>query len=182
MWARVMNVATRGHEAKWLERPKGVVAVQVCRVSGKLPDEGCSAVDVVRNNGELETRSMVHTEYFASGTAPTAMCDLHPARSWTDQVADVLGGAGSRPVGEAELALPPVVPAPVAPASEPSADTGETGARKQEGTPSAGAEARPAKRGFWGRLFGRREPEDTRKAPAKEADRPRPRKPPPDPR
>ena len=49
----------------------------VCRISGKLASEGCNHVEVVGKDGQIETRSMVYTEYFSRGTEPTEYCELH---------------------------------------------------------------------------------------------------------
>jgi membrane peptidoglycan carboxypeptidase len=155
LWAQVMKVATNGDEPAWLERPKGIVAVPVCRVSGKLPAEGCSTVEVMRKDGGLEVRSMVYPEYFAPGTAPDSVCDLHPAPSWFQRVAEVFSVEGREPVRETELSLPPPAPAP-APQTGASVPIVEPPSY----TPVAEqtqVEEKPKKRGFWGRLFGRRD-------------------------
>jgi 1A family penicillin-binding protein len=80
LWASFMKVATKGDPPTWFDPPAGVVAVNVCRLSGKLPTEGCEHVDVVddKDDGNVTRRSMVYTEYFSRGTEPTALCDLHP--------------------------------------------------------------------------------------------------------
>ena len=35
---------------------------------------------MVSNDGQIDRRSMIYTEYFARGTVPEAYCDLHPTR------------------------------------------------------------------------------------------------------
>ena len=45
LWGRFMKAATRGDRPEWLPTPKGLIGVAVCRVSGNLPDEGCSDVE-----------------------------------------------------------------------------------------------------------------------------------------
>jgi penicillin-binding protein 1A len=79
VWAELMKAATAGHKPEWLTRPEGIVAQTVCRVSGKLAVEGCSAVEVTNDAGEVEVRSMAYTEFFRRGTAPTDYCPLHSA-------------------------------------------------------------------------------------------------------
>ena len=50
------------------ERPEGIVEVNICNVSGKLPTGGCSS----------DARgSRVYKEYFVKGTEPTEKCDKH---------------------------------------------------------------------------------------------------------
>lgn len=159
LWASIMKAATAGDKAVWLERPEGVVAVPVCRVSGKLPDEGCSSVEVMKDNGNLEYQSMVYTEYFARGTSPSDLCDLHPSRAWYQRVADVFTGSPA-PHREADLPPPPT-----------NAAAPQTGAavvespREAVTAPAApvAEEEKPKKRGFWGRLFGRRDKDDADK-------------------
>ena len=48
IWGGFMKVATKGHKPDWFERPANVVGVNVCRVSGKLPNYGCSNVGYAR--------------------------------------------------------------------------------------------------------------------------------------
>ena len=86
MWANFMKVATGKDKPEWLTIPPGVTTALVCRLSGHLATEGCEHVDVIDEDGQVERRSMVYTEYFARGTEPTAYCDLHPTRGflWRD--------------------------------------------------------------------------------------------------
>ena len=77
LWAKYMKDATKGDKAQWLTPPKGVISVDVCRLSGKLPNAGCHAVDVVDDDGSVETRSMIYSEYFVRGTEPTELCPIH---------------------------------------------------------------------------------------------------------
>ena len=87
IWARFMRAAAprlatgRDHAAdrrpRWIPQPPGVTAAQVCRISGQLAGPGCSHVEVTDENGETTEKSMVATEYFRVGTAPTEVCTLH---------------------------------------------------------------------------------------------------------
>ena len=75
IWRKIM---TRVHEEKGLEDkefevPEGIVEVQICRKSGKLPTSGCRSD--YRNNGNA-----VYTEYFDADNVPTEYCDHHT--SW----------------------------------------------------------------------------------------------------
>ncbi|MGE3842466.1 MAG: penicillin-binding protein 1A [Vicinamibacterales bacterium] len=169
LWSRVMQAATQRDRAEWLKPPEGIAAVRVCRLSGKLPAEGCSAVEVSRDDGTTHVQSMVYTEYFAEGTSPAEICDLHRPKTWFRQVADFIGG--DTHVHAADIGPPPpagqAVSQPAASASEakPSVVTAEA-ARPREGDA-------PKKRGFWSRLFGRRDkptddPKDTGRGAAEE--------------
>jgi penicillin-binding protein 1A len=144
VWASFMRQATRGHRRTWLERPDGLAAVEVCRLSGSLPTEGCAHAEVLLDSGAVARQSMVYTEYFAAGTEPANVCVLHPTRgllgtlaSWftsddrptPPRLSDAVPAAPPA-VAEPEPLPPPAVEAPKAP--EP-----------------------PRRRGFWARLFGR---------------------------
>jgi penicillin-binding protein 1A len=148
LWAQFMKAATAGDTPDWFTPPPGVTTAVVCRISGKLATEGCNDVDVVDQDGRIERRSMVYTEYFARGTQPTTYCDLHPTRGIFGKIASLLGGE--------EHPIPPHL-----------ADTGlpsGTGAHASPGSPVVGpaasddvvpaAEEPRKKRGFWARLFG----------------------------
>ena len=67
MWAQFMKAATAGAQGDPVQPPKGLVAVQVCRLSGKLPASGCYDVEVVNNAGETSRRSLLYTDYFLRG-------------------------------------------------------------------------------------------------------------------
>ncbi len=156
LWAQIMKVATEGDEPGWLPRPQGLVGVQVCRVSGRLPAEGCSAVEVMRSTGEIEVRSMIYTEYFTTRSAPGEICTLHPTPAWFSPAAEVFVAGSDHPVLENELALPPP---PAAPAEAPPAPRPEAAAPTAAPTPSAAATREPAKKpGFWSKVLGKREP------------------------
>ncbi len=91
IWAAFMKRATKGDKSEWLDRPSDVVVVNVCRMSGKLPNSGCDTVQVVTKDGQIETKSMIYGEYFARGTAPTTVCPLHESLSVLDRFAGVFG-------------------------------------------------------------------------------------------
>jgi penicillin-binding protein 1A len=77
LWVRFMKVATKHDEDVWFHPPPGVVAVKICRTSGKLPTPGCGDVTAVSDTGEVTHTSNVYTEYFARGTDPTQSCPVH---------------------------------------------------------------------------------------------------------
>jgi penicillin-binding protein 1A len=151
VWASFMKVATKNDKPDWFERPSNVVGVNVCRVSGKLPNGGCDHVEVVNRDGGLENRSMIYTEFFVKGTQPTELCPLHPSPSFMDRVAGAFGaGDSAKPVHAEATGLPPT-------------QTGTTGSHQppapaevhQEPPPQPTTEAPPKKRGFWARVFGK---------------------------
>jgi penicillin-binding protein 1A len=154
IWANFMKTATRGHKSEWFDRPPDVIGVNVCRVSGKLPNRGCEQVEVVSSDGYVESRSMIYTEYFVKGTHPTSLCPVHSTASLLDRLAGVFGaGDDAKPVSASEVGLPAPAPtrttgtaaAPAAPAARPS---------EPPASPKA-KEPAQKKRGFWSRLFGR---------------------------
>jgi hypothetical protein len=153
MWARFMKVATRDDKPDWQTAPAGVTTATVCRLSGKLATDGCQDVEVVSNNGLVERRSMVYTEYFARGTAPESYCDLHPTHGILTKLAGVFGAG-------------PAVPPPVAVASTglPPAPAGTSGTTAPPEIASA-PEPPKKKRGFWSRVFGlgKEPPKDRKK-------------------
>ena len=65
LWKAVMaDVHADLEPASFPSAPSGIVAAQVCSISGKLPVEGlCDGCE--------------KTEYFAEGTVPTEYCDVH---------------------------------------------------------------------------------------------------------
>jgi len=145
VWATFMQIATRGDKPEWYTPPPGVTTATVCRLSGKLATEGCHDVELMNNQGAIERRSMVYTEYFARGTEPLAYCDLHPTRGLVGSVVNLL----SR---EEEPAPPKIddlgVPASVTPTTAMVLEPGLSGAPQE-------SEALPRKkRGFWSKLLG----------------------------
>jgi len=151
MWASFMKVATKADKPDWFQRPSNVVTVNVCRVSGKLPNGGCDHVEVVNRDGLLENRSMIYSEYFVKGKEPTELCPLHPSPSLMDRIAGVFGaGESGKPVHAEDTGVP-------------ATKTGTAGAHqpplppevRQEPPPEQNTEAPPKKRGFWARVFGK---------------------------
>lgn len=69
IWKAVMQRANEGLEYKEFKKPSGIETATVCKKSGKLAVEGICDAD--------PRGSQVYTEYFASGTAPTEICDHH---------------------------------------------------------------------------------------------------------
>ena len=116
-----MKAATRNDKPEWFTPPAGVTTATVCRLSGKLATEGCEHVEVVNAKGDTERRSMVYTEYFASGTEPSAYCDLHPTRGLMGKLASIFSGSAKPPPPHVEDAGIPPAPAAVAAMAAPPA-------------------------------------------------------------
>ena len=176
LWTAFMKVATARDEPEPFVRPRGIVAMQICRLSGKRPAGGCDAVPVSLEGGGHEERSMVVTEYFVAGTEPEETCHLHVGRSLLGRLAGWLGTPASPPsqpqqsADHAEPVEPAQVVAPVSPAQQAPAVAGTPEPEK--------------KRGFWSRMFGRRdrnapeppaEPKPGEKKPGEKKPTPRPR-------
>ena len=152
MWASFMKVATKGDKPDWFARPANVVGINVCRVSGKLPNAGCTSVDVVNREGVTETRSMIYTEYFVGGNA--ADVDLPAARL------AVVHRPARRAVRRRSSRNPDRrgPGRPVAGTHRHERGAARSGAvpvAHPEGRTEAKVEEAQKKRGFWGRLFGR---------------------------
>ena len=138
MWARFMKHATAKHAPDAFKPPQGLVAVGVCRLSGKLPGPACDRVI---------------TEYFARGAVPSQVCDEHDFFPDSGQLATVYSSGGSIAAANSATggdvartaAQPDDVRVADSPA-QPSADivmASETDEQPKK------------KRGFWGRIFGR---------------------------
>jgi membrane peptidoglycan carboxypeptidase len=153
MWAGFMKEATRGDKPEWLAKPASIVAMNVCRISGKLPNDGCDKVQVMNRDGFVETRSMIYTEYFVKGTQPTTVCPIHGGTSFIDALAGVFGkhsGAAPVPVDATGL---PASSGHTSTAGSPAPSRPQESAT-QPPTSVEKAEEQPKKRGFWSRVFG----------------------------
>lgn len=171
LWSSVMAVATHGDKPETFKRPSGVVGVEICRITGKRAAAGCANVPVEGPDGLVEIRSMAYTEYYRRGTEPREVCAEHEGPGFFERLAGFFGkDKDLKPVSADQAGLPSVdiprhVPAP------PVADADDAGRKDAEAKATARDEARqPAsadsaqpekKRGFWGRLFGRRDKDDT---------------------
>ena len=173
LWASVMAVATDGDTPAPFTRPDGIVGATICRISGKRAVDGCSQVPVEGEDGAVEIRSMAYTEYFRKGTEPQGDCEEHQGASFLDKLAGFFGKDNDlKPVSAEQAGLPPAsiprdIPAPPerveaqeAPrAAEPRAEA------RDESPKAAEAPKEEKKRGFWGRLFGRRDKPEPKKEP-----------------
>jgi hypothetical protein len=146
-----MKTATRADKPEWLSVPIAVTTARVCSLSGKLATEGCQDVEVVGKDGNVERRSLVYTEYFASGTQPTTFCDMHPTQGFFGVIASVFHGGEKIPAvsaAVADAALPPTISERPAASALPPSGTAAVS------TPNDAAAPPPAKRrGFWSRIL-----------------------------
>ena len=161
-WTTFMKVATADDKPEWFTPPYGVTTATICRISGKLAAEGCDHAEVIGKDGQIETRSMVYTEYFSLGTEPTEYCDMHTANGAFGTVAGVFAEPPPRAVDHGDRAHSVV--------SAPIGTSGTVGAGNQSGatsTPNVTNTSGPIdqiaplppnrerKGGFWLRILGR---------------------------
>jgi 1A family penicillin-binding protein len=123
LWTRFMKAATKNDGKIAFQPPAGVIAMQVCRVSGLLPVEGCKHAASINAAGEVSSKNMVYTEYFARGSEPSRTCTVHSVSASpypepyfavgnVDSLRDLFGAA----VGTSSSSVPPAT-APEAPLS-----------------------------------------------------------------
>jgi 1A family penicillin-binding protein len=158
LWGRFMEQATRNDKPDRFEMPPSVVPVTICRLSGKLPTDGCRGAVVFDGDGNPTDRPMLYTEYFVRGTEPSDYCPLHSRD--VDTVAT--GGdsrVGSGVTATAGTASPPAavdhLRGPSAPKTDSHVDDASPAVSTTAGSDPGTPDAAPRKRGFWGRLFRR---------------------------
>jgi membrane carboxypeptidase/penicillin-binding protein len=152
LWAEFMKAATANDKPERIAAPRNVIGVTVCRLSGKRPAGGCDAVPVIDDDGHESERSMIGTEYFVRGTEPGETCHLHVGRSIFGRLAGWLEAEPRGEVTQQRAGEPAAAEAPAVVAA-PSAE------RRVEDVAAAPAPEKK-KRGFWSRLFGRRDTDD----------------------
>src|SRR5215831_13274442 len=130
MWTRFMMAATRGNAPQWLTPPDGIVAAEICPVSGKLATDNC------------ENR---RRRYFAAGTTPIEYCDVHRPSFFQR----ILGLSASR---APQQPAPSGIEDEQAPAAA-AATTGEPANPPASTTGAPGQKPPAKKRGFWSRIF-----------------------------
>ena len=81
IWGRFMKAATGNKNAGWIKQPEGIVAVEICRLTGMLPAEGCRRVAVTGSDGMTTEKNYVGAEYFRRGTEPQDYCTVHAEMS-----------------------------------------------------------------------------------------------------
>ena len=154
IWGSFMKIATNGDKPDWPARPSNIMALNVCRVSGLIPNSGCSDVQVVNRDGLLENRSMIYTEYFVKGTQPSDVCPLHESPSFLDRLAGIFGkDHHTAPVSSDQAGIP------TAPGTAGTVPTFPGGATAKASPPEkakeeATTEEPKKKRGFWSKVFG----------------------------
>jgi penicillin-binding protein 1A len=155
LWAGFMKKATADDPADWYKAPAGIVAVEVCKLSGKRPGEHCYGEITHTVDGTEVTGPSVYTEYFVRGTQPDETCDVHASTSIFGRLAGWVGGASpTTPTQDRAVARSPDR------VEEPAA--AQAAGRAEEPTATA-EEAPKKKRGFWGRVFGRGDKNDEKK-------------------
>jgi penicillin-binding protein 1A len=146
LWGRFMASATRGERPESFKAPATVTTATICRLSGKLATDDCRDVETLDQEGFAVRQSMVVTEFFIRGTAPTQYCDWHyHAPSLSVPVAAALPAVPREAVPGAALRSR-IIEVPTAGAGGGVATSGE---REPTATPE-----RP-RRGFWSRFFRR---------------------------
>jgi membrane carboxypeptidase/penicillin-binding protein len=118
LWTKFMMAATKKDAKEWFTPPPGVIAVQVCRVSGLLPVPGCKSVPSVDANGNVTYKSSVYTEYFVRGKEPLETCNLHTEAALA-AAALASPSQFSRGLTEAPPESPPETPPETPPESPP---------------------------------------------------------------
>lgn len=166
VWADFMKAATKGAKPVWLKPPPNVVSVQICRMSGRRPASNCGEVEVVSKTGETRVRSMIMYEHFVRGTEPYDECPLHSGSGLLTRLGGLFGG-GSSPQAVSEAASPLPERGVEAPAASGTVAPASAESRK------ADQEEPKKKRGFWGRLFGRKDKSSDRQDEDEKPDDPR---------
>ncbi|HUP41310.1 MAG TPA: PBP1A family penicillin-binding protein [Vicinamibacterales bacterium] len=142
MWTRFMSVATKSDAPGWFDPPRDVLSVEVCRVSGQLPGEGCRNAASVGPTGEITYKSMVYLDYFVRGTEPRETCTAHAAQYLPYEEPTFAEAAfdGLAPFGM-EAALPEPDPVPAAAQLPP--ESAPVSQRRIPDMPAAPLETRP---------------------------------------
>jgi len=147
LWTGFMRRATAHDPAEWYQPPPGIIAVNVCRLSGKRPVEGCYGATYVRDDGTYANSSSVYTEYFVKGTEPTDLCPIHGTPSFFGRVA---GWIGVSP----PAAPPQERPSDVIASREEPPDVQHADRRDESASDVQSPPEKKKKRGFWSRVFG----------------------------
>jgi 1A family penicillin-binding protein len=143
MWARFMKEATRANGPVWFVPPTKLVAVEVCRLSGKLPVAGCRNAASVGPTGEITYKSMVYTDYFVRGTEPTGTCAIHAAE-YLPYPEPYFAFSPFDDLGEAfDAVLPAAAPPPLLPPPPPPSGPAPVAPRRLPDLPAAPPDSPP---------------------------------------
>jgi len=113
IWGRYMQSAYGDRDAGWIQTPDGVVAIQICRLSGALPTDACHRGVAIGEDGAATETDYVGTEYFRRGTEPTELCPIHGDPTTPRNPRSIIGSGYTRPALSPAGAMPaPPVPAP----------------------------------------------------------------------
>ena len=147
LWGRFMATATRGDEPEWLRPPDTITSANICRLSGKLPNEGCrSARGVEQRRLGVGPFDGLHRVFRARHRAGGPLSVSHAP------FPRGLATSGSIPE---PTAPPPPAAAASAVTGGTAATTGAIAANPAEPTLTLEEPAPPRRRGFWSRVFGR---------------------------
>jgi penicillin-binding protein 1A len=152
MWGRFMRVATQHDGDAWFQPPRDVVPVEVCRVSGGLPVEGCRNAATIGADGHVAYKSMVYTEYFIRGTEPRQTCAVHEVQyvPYPEPIFSTSAFDGLEPIVPLPpdpvpaTATMPIASAPVSPRRIPDLPAAPPEPRPESPAPSRPAEENPA--------------------------------------
>ena len=183
IWAKFMKTATRGDEPAWFRPPPGLTSATICRLSGALATDSCRDAVDLDDEGNVVGGAMVYNEYFVRGTEPRTFCPIHDAYEDRSFWRIFTGGRDERPhvpardvvverrpdERRADERRSEVRPAP----AEVSQPAGVTGGVLTQPEPQASTAQEPKRRGFWGRIFGRRR-DDAPKPEPEPSPRPQP--------
>jgi 1A family penicillin-binding protein len=141
VWGRFMAAATAKDRSEWFSPPERITSATICRLSGKLATDACRD-NVTDAHGGVTSESTAYTEYFVEGTEPTEACDIHrrilsnPFRALAALISPGRASAPAQTPPQPSARVTEAAPAPAPPAtSQPE---------------------QPKKRGFWGRVFGKK--------------------------
>jgi penicillin-binding protein 1A len=132
LWTKFMLAATRDEDPERFDTPSSITSAAICPLSGKLATAACYG----------DHNLSIRTEYFERGTEPIDYCTYHLlhrappmtlASTTMTPAPQQPAPAAAAPVAAPETVVQASAPAPPAPEAEPK-----------------------KKRGFWGRIFGRR--------------------------
>jgi 1A family penicillin-binding protein len=104
IWGKFMQQAAGDRDTGWIQKPDGVVSIEICRLSGALPTDSCRHGVSVSDTGEVSEQSYVGMEYFRHGTEPTDYCPIHGDPSTPINPRSIIGSGYRRAI------VPPVAP------------------------------------------------------------------------